>query len=38
MKIYKLDIDADKPITQTLAIPQDAEQYGIAVKVLKDGS
>ena len=37
MKIYKLDIDTSKPITQTLAIPQDAEQYGIAVKVLKDG-
>ena len=38
MKIYKLDIDTSKPITQTLAVPQDAEQYGIAVRVLKDGS
>ena len=31
MKIYKLDIDTSKPITQRLAIPQDADKYGLVV-------
>lgn len=31
MKIYKLDIDTSKPITQRRAIPQDADKYGLVV-------
>ena len=37
MKLYTLNIDTDKPITQRLAIPQDASEYGIVVKSTTNG-
>ena len=37
MKLYTLNIDTDKPITQRLAIPKDVSEYGIVVKSTTNG-
>ena len=37
MKIYKIDIDTNKPITQRIAVPQDCDKYGLVVKSTTNG-
>lgn len=37
MKIYKLDIDTSKPITQRLAIPQNCDKFGLVVSSTTNG-
>lgn len=37
MKIYKLDIDTDKPITQRIAVPKDCDKYGLVVNAITNG-